>query len=294
MRRETLGFLLGFVGVVIFGATLPATRLAVGSFDPWFITFARATGAALPAVALLAVLRRRFPRGQAGLLAIAALALIVGFPGFSSLAMTSVPAAHGGVVLGVLPLATAAAAVLVNGERPSPAFWLLALTGAGLVAAFALRDSAQGWAAGFAAGDIWLAAAAISAALGYAISGRLARQMPGWEVISWALLMALPIAAPLTALLWRADYLAAPVSHWTALGYLAAFSMFLGFFAWNAGLAMGGIARVSQVQLLQTFVTLAISAALLGEAVSLEMLAFALAVSAIVLLGRKARVAGSS
>jgi drug/metabolite transporter (DMT)-like permease len=288
MRRETLGFLLGFVGVVIFGATLPATRLAVVSFDPWFITFARASGAALPAVVLLAVLRRPFPRGHGLLLAIVALTLIVGFPGFSSLAMVSVPAAHGGVVLGVLPLATAAAAVIVNGERPSPAFWLLALIGAGLVTAFALRDNASG----FAAGDIWLAAAAASAALGYAISGRLARQMPGWEVISWALLIALPLAAPVTALLWQPAYLAAPDSHWAALGYLAAFSMFLGFFAWNAGLALGGVARVSQVQLLQPFVTLAISAAILGEAVSGEMLGFALAVSAIVLLGRKARIGG--
>ena len=293
MRRETLGFLLGFIGVAIFGATLPATRLAVASFDPWFITFARASGAALPAVILLAVLRRPFPRRHGFLLSVAALALVVGFPGFSSLAMASVPAAHGGVVLGVLPLATAAAAVLVNGERPSPAFWLLAIVGAGLVAAFALRDSPGGPASGFAVGDIWLAAAAASAALGYAISGRLARQMPGWEVISWALLIALPLAAPLTLLLWQPAYLAAPGSHWAALGYLAAFSMFLGFFAWNAGLALGGIARVGQVQLLQTFVTLAISAAILGEAISGEMLAFALAVSAIVLLGRKVRVGRS-
>ncbi len=290
MRRETLGFLLGFTGVVIFGATLPATRLAVAAFDPWFVTFVRASGAALMAALLLAVLRRPFPRRHGALLAVAALTLVIGFPGFSSLAMTSVPAAHGGVVLGVLPLATAVAAVLVNGERPSPAFWLLALAGTGLVTAFALRQGAGGLAGGIARGDIWLAAAAASAALGYAISGRLARHMPGWEVISWALLLALPVTAPLAAVLWQPAYLAAPAGSWTALSYLAAFSMFLGFFAWNAGLALGGVARVGQVQLLQTFVTLAIAAAILGEAISGEMLAFALAVSAIVLLGRKARV----
>jgi drug/metabolite transporter (DMT)-like permease len=245
MRRETLGYLLGLVGVVIFGATLPATRLAVVSFDPWFITFARASGAALLAALALAVLRRPFPRRHGILLALAALTLVVGFPGFSSLAMVSVPAAHGGVILGVLPLATAAAAVLVNGERPSPAFWLLALIGTGLVTAFALRDGPGGPAGGLAAGDIWLAAAAVSAPIGYAISGRLARQMPAWEVISWALLISLPLAAPLTFLLWQPDYLAAPGEHWSALGYLAAFSMFLGFFAWNAGLALGGVACVS-------------------------------------------------
>ncbi len=293
MRRETLGFLLGFVGVAIFGATLPATRLAIVSFDPWFITFARASAAALLAAIPLIVLRRPFPRRHGFLLGLAALTLVVGFPGFSSLAMKSVPAAHGGVVLGVLPLATAVAAMLVNGERPSARFWLLAVIGAGLVAAFALRDSRGGPHGGFAAGDIWLAAAAASAALGYAISGRLARQMPGWEVISWALLIALPVAAPLTVLLWRPAYLAAPGSHWTALGYLAAFSMFLGFFAWNAGLALGGVARVGQVQLLQTFITLAISAAILGEVISGEMLGFALAVSGIVVLGGKARVGRS-
>ncbi len=231
MRRETSGFLLGFIGVAIFGATLPASRLAVASFDPWFITFARASGAALLAVILLAVLRRPFPRRHGFLLGLASLTLVVGFPGFSSLAMMSVPAAHGGVVLGVLPLATVVAAVFVNGERPSPAFWLLAVLGAGLVTAFALRDGPGGLHGGIAAGDIWLAAAAASAALGYAISGRLAQQMPGWEVISWALLIALPVAAPLTVLLWQPAYLAAPGSHWAALGYLAVFSMFLGFFA---------------------------------------------------------------
>jgi drug/metabolite transporter (DMT)-like permease len=293
MRRETLGFLLGFVGVAIFGATLPVTRLAIASFDPWFITFARASAAALLAAMILIILRRPFPRRHGFLLGLAALTLVVGFPGFSSLAMKSVPAAHGGVVLGVLPLATAVAAMLVNGERPSARFWLLAVIGAGLVAAFALRDSPGGPHGGFAAGDIWLAAAAASAALGYAISGRLARQMPGWEVISWALLIALPVAAPFTVMLWRPDYLAAPGSHWAALGYLAFFSMYLGFFAWNAGLALGGVARVSQVQLLQTFITLAISAAILGEVISGEMLGFALAVSGIVFLGRKAPVGRS-
>ncbi len=293
MRRETLGFLLGFIGVVIFGATLPATRLAVVSFDPWFITFARASGAALLAVVLLAVLRRPFPRRHAPLLGLAGLTLVIGFPGFSSLAMTSVPAAHGGIVLGVLPLATAVAAVIVNGERPSVRFWWLAVLGAALVTAFALRDGPGGPLGGFAAGDIWLAAAAASAALGYAVSGRLTRHMPGWEVISWALLIALPVAAPLTFALWNPAYLAAPDSHWAALGYLAAFSMFLGFFAWNAGLALGGVARVGQVQLLQTFITLAISAAILGETIGGEMFAFALAVSSVVVLGGKARVGRS-
>ncbi len=290
MRRETLGFLLGFIGVVIFGATLPVTRLAIASFDPWFITFGRASAAALLAVILLAVLRRPFPRRHALLLGLASLTLVIGFPGFSGLAMKSVPASHGGIVLGLLPLATAVAAVFVNGERPSAKFWWLAVIGAGLVTAFALRDGPGGPLGGFAAGDLWLAAAAACAALGYAISGRLTRHMPGWEVISWALLISLPVAAPLTFVLWQPAYLVAPGNHWAALGYLAGFSMFLGFFAWNTGLALGGVARVGQVQLLQTFITLAFSAAILGEAISGEMFAFALAVSAIVVLGGKARV----
>ena len=287
MSRHSTGMLLGLAGMVIFGATLPMTRLAVSSFDPLFLAFARAAGAGVLAAFALLVRPTPITRDDYPGLVIVAATLVIGFPALSGIAMTTVPAAHGGVVLGILPLATVFASLFVNGERPSPAFWLAAIVGAVLVTTFALRR-ADG--TGLAAGDLWLGLSALIAAFGYAWSGRLARRLPGWAVISWALVLALPLSVAATLGMWKSDYGTAPADHWAALGYLAAFSMFLGFFAWNAGLAKAGVARVSQVQLLQTFVTLAIAALLLGEAVDTETIVFAIAVAAIVFTGRRTAI----
>ena len=283
--RPLLGYLLGFGGVVIFGGTLPMTRVAVAEFDPWFVTFGRAALAGLLAVPVLAFFRPALPGGSGPRLLVIALALVIGFPGFAALALLTVPAAHGGVVLGILPVATAIAAVLLAGERPSLPFWCLSLVGAALVLAFALRRGGGG----LEAGDVLLGAAAASAAVGYALSGQLARRVPGWAVISWALVIALPLTSPASALLWRPAYLEASSAAWAAFLYLAVFSMFLGFFAWNAGLALGGIAHVGQVQLLQTFVTLAIAALVLGEVVAGEELVFAALVTLVVAMTGMAR-----
>lgn len=287
LSNETAGFLLGFIGVVIFGATLPMTRLAVAVFDPWFVTMGRAAGAGILAIFALALLRPPLPtRRQWPPLIAAALGLTVGFPGFMAIAMQSVHASHAGVVLGILPMATALAALLVGGERPSSLFWFWSLVGAAIVVVFSLR---QGGGA-LAAGDLWLVAAGACAALGYAFSGGLARVMPGWAVISWALVIAMPASIAVTAATWDAGYLHASVSVWLAFAYLAAFSMFLGFFAWNAGMALGGVARVGQIQLLQTFVTLVIAALTLGERIDGETLFFAIAVVLAVAMGRRAPV----
>jgi drug/metabolite transporter (DMT)-like permease len=283
--RPALGMALGLLGVTIFGATLPATRLALTDFDPWFVTFARSALAGLAAVATLVAMDRRFPRGRLGALAAAAGLLVYGFPGLMATAMLTVPAAHGGVVLGVLPLATAAFAAWLADERPSRAFWAWGAAGAALVVAFALREGGGAPTAGDAA----LFAAGLCAALGYVVSGKLAREMPGWEVICWAMALALPLSLAGSALTWEARFAQAGAPALWALGYLAFFSMFLGFFAWNAGLALGGIARVSQTQLLQTFVTLAVAALLLDEPVPPGTLGFATAVAAVVWLGRRAR-----
>ena len=202
------------------------------------------------------------------------------------MAMQTVPAAHGGVVLGILPLATSIFAALIGGERPSPLFWICGVAGAGLVVIFAMRDGGMQ----LSAGDIWLFLAAISASLGYVISGRLSRKMPGWEVICWALIITSPVSLAGTVLSYGSGFAEATTHQIEAFLYLGFGSMFLGFFAWNVGLAMGGIARVSQVQLLQAFVTIAISALLLGEKVTGETLAFALAVMLTVAIGRWARV----
>ena len=284
--RETAGLLVGLVGVIIFGGTLPFTRVALTAFSPWFVTVGRAALASIAAGLLLTALRRRFPRQDLKALLLAGLLLVFGFPILSSIAMQTVPAAHGGVVLGILPLATSIFAAIFAGERPSPLFWACGVAGAAVVVLFAIGDNGMQ----LVSGDVWLFMAGLSASLGYVISGRLSRHMPGWEVICWALVVTAPASLVATVLAFDPAYLRAPAEAVAAFAYLSFGSMFLGFFAWNVGLAMGGIARVSQVQLLQSFVTLAIAAFLLGEPVGATTIAAGLLVAAIVALGRRARV----
>lgn len=284
---QAMGMALGLIGVIIFGATLPMTHIALGGFSPFFITFGRAVIASVAAGAMLILLKRRWPKGQGAILLGAGICVVYGFPVFSSIAMQTIPASHGGVILGLLPLLTSIFAAIVDGERPGPAFWAYGLAGAALVVFFSVRDS------GFQvqAGDLWLFLAAVTAAFGYVLSAKVSRIIPGWEVISWALVITSPLSLVAT-LLVMADGVHAPTSaELGALSYLGLMSMFGGFVFWNAGLALGGISRVAQVQLLQSFVTLAVSAVLIGEVISPVTIGFALAVAVIVWLGRKARVA---
>ena len=207
------------------------------------------------------------------------------FPLLMALAVQTVDASHGGVVLGILPVATALVAVLITHERPKPLFWIASMVGAALVIAFALR---QGGGA-LSAGDLLLFAAVAVSAIGYAFSGRLTADMPGWEVISWVLVMALPISLPAAVFTLPADLTDIPLKPWLALLYVALFSQWIGFFAWNAGMAMGGIARVSQVQLLQPFVTFALAAFFNGETITPQIVLFALAVVATVAISTRTR-----
>ena len=285
-NRPVAGLLLGFFGVVIFGGTLPATRLALEGFDPLFIMFARALIATGAAGLALILLRRSPPFEDWRALVVVAVTLVFGFPGFLNVAMQTVPAAHGGIVLGILPLLTAVIAALIGGERPGPAFWGWSLAGAALVIGFTLRGS--GIAPGI--GHVWLVCAAMVTATGYVVSGKLSRTRPGWEVIAWALVLALPVTAAGTWALWDSGIRAPEAPALAAMAYLGLGSMFAGFIFWNRGLAMGGIARVGQVQLLQVFVTLAIAALLLGEALTPTMLGFAAAVAFTVWQGSRARI----
>jgi len=198
--------------------------------------------------------------------------------------MVTVPASHGGVVIGILPLGTAIAAALVARERPSIGFWLTGLAGAALVLVFTFRQ-----AGGFhvSPGDLFLVVAIAAAAIGYTVSGMLTRTRPGWEVVSWMLVLALPVTLPLAWWLAPAEPAAVPAAAWWSFAYVALFSQYLGFFFWNAGLAMGGIARVGQIQLLQPFVTLGIAATLNREPVGADTLLFAAAVAACVLAGSR-------
>lgn len=288
MSRETLGLFLGFVGVCFFAGTLPFTHLAVAHLSPLFVTAGRAAVAGLLAGATLILLRKARPNGrQIGKLALVALCLVGGFPVFTALAMKTVPASHGGVVLGILPLATSAISALIAGERPSPAFWLAAVAGAALVTGFTLYEGGGS----LGQGDLFLLAAAIASALGYVLSSKLVRSgFAGWEVISWVLVVALPVTVPLALWSMPETPLSVPAWSWIGFAYVALMSQYLGFFAWNAGLALGGIAHVSQVQLLQTFITLLIAAAINREPIGFSAWFVAAAVFVLVLLARRTKV----
>jgi len=289
--RETQGMLLGLVGVIIFSLTLPMTHIVVQEFHPLLNGLGRALAAAVPAAALLAWRRERLPtRAQIKGLAVTALGVIVAFPVFSAWAMKTVPASHGALVNGLQPLFVAIYAAWLSRERPTPAFWVSAAVGSALVVAYALH--AGGGA--LQAGDLFMLAAVAVGALGYAEGARLARDLGGWQVICWALVLAAPfLVIPVGWLGWQQHlHHPGPVAlrTWLAFGYVSLFSQFIGFFAWYAGLAKGGTARVGQVQLLQIFFTIAFAALFFGETVAPSTWLFAAAVIATVVLGRKAAV----
>lgn len=288
LSRDKIGLALGFAGVALFGGTLPATRLTVAYIDPLFLSAARATIAGLTGLAILLVLRRPLPpRAVWRDIALAGLCTIVAFPALMALAMTQVPAAHGGVVLGVMPLATVAAATLVTHERPSAGFWLASVAGAAIVLAFVLRNSE---ARTVNAGSFYLLGTVVAGGFGYALSGRLSLRMPGWEAISWQVVMFLPLTVAASLLLWPASFANVPAQAWAGLGYVSFISMYFAFFVFNAAMAMGGVARVGQLMLLQPFVIVALAAPVNGEPIELATLGYAAAVVAAVLVGQRMRV----
>lgn len=285
-KNMHVAYVLGIFAVTAFGATLPVTRIALEGFSPQFITFARALFATLLAAAGLLWFRRPFFAPQWLALMIAGFFLIFTFPGFMAIAMETVPASHGGVVLGFLPLATALIARLIADERPSASFWSLSLAGCAVVTAYIFSRTGLSLSADALSGYLWLVLAGLTAACGYVIFGKLSRTSPGWEVISRALILNLPFS--LAGLWWSTGFTlpSAGMNAWTALLYLGAFSMFLAFCAWNAALARGGIARIGQLQLLQIFVTLGVSAVLIGEHLDWVTLAAALAITGIIAASR--------
>jgi drug/metabolite transporter (DMT)-like permease len=275
MEQKSAGWGSGLLGVIIFSGSLPATRVAVADFSPLFLTSARAVLAALLALALLAGWRQRRP-GLADMprLGAVALGVVVGFPLLTALALQHMTAARSIVFIGLLPLATALFGVLRGGERPKVVFWLFAVLGAATVAAFALFQSE----AGSLAGDLLMVAAVAVCGMGYAEGATLSRQLGGWQVISWALVLSL---APMTVLavftrpsVWSHIHLSA----WIGLAYVSIFSMLVGFVFWYRGLALGGIAKVGQLQLLQPFFGLLLAGALLHEPIRWTMIAAALIV----------------
>lgn len=290
---EARGLALGLLGVVIFAATLPMTRLAVGTpeapgMSGVFVAMARAVVAGALSALLLLAQRAPWPqRGDWGPLLLTALGVVFGFPLLTSLAMRHVGAVHASVLVGVLPLATAGVGALLHRQRPSAGFWACALLGTGLVVLFALL-SAGGTGLALHPADLLLLAAMLCAAVGYAYGGQLAQRLRADRVICWALVLSLPATLPLAALSWPAAPQTAVA--WGALGYVAVFSMWLGFFAWYRGLALGGTVRVSQVQLVQPFLGMLVAVPLLGERLDAVSVGFGLAVMATVLAGRRMAV----
>ena len=269
MNKTTSGWINGFAGVVIFSGSLPATRMAVMDFDPVFLTVTRAVIAGLPGLALLLMFREKRPRrGDLFSLAIVASGVVVGFPLLTALALKHITSAHSVVFIGLLPLATAIFAVLRGGERPRPAFWLFSCLGSALVAGFALSRGATA----SPIGDFLMLAAIAVCGLGYAEGARLSRRLGGWQVISWALVLSLPIMLILMFSMMPSSLADVGGAAWAGLAYVSLFSMLIGFVFWYRGLALGGIAAVGQLQLLQPFFGLALAASLLHEPVSASML----------------------
>ena len=283
------GLWLGLLGIVIFAATLPMTRLAVGSpeapqMSGLFIAMGRAVVAAALSAAFLLATHARLPRRQDWApLALTAGGVVFGFPLLTSIAMRHVEAVHASVIVGVLPLATAGVGALLHRQRPSAGFWLCAALGSALVVAFAMLRSGEGMAINVA--DLLLLAAMLCAAVGYGYGARLSQHMRAEHVICWALLLSLPLTLPLSIASW--PVVPVKASAWWSFAYVAVFSMWLGFFAWYRGLALGGTVRVSQVQLVQPFLSMLFAVPLLGESLDAVTVGFGVAVIATVFIGKK-------
>lgn len=283
----TRGFALGGLGVLIFAMTLPMTRLAVGDasapqLPPAFVTAGRAAVAGVLSVLYLLAVRAPVPeRRHWPALAVSAAGTVVGFPLFIALALREVEAMHAAVVTGMLPLGTAVVGALVLRQRPSNGFWACALLGTALVLGFAL------WSGGgkLSLADVYLVLAIVCGSIGYVGGARVASVLPAQQVICWVLVGSLPLTLPAT--LWAWPERAASVGAWVGFTYASVFSMWLGFFAWYRGLALGGLVRVSQVQMLQPFIALLFAVPVLGERLEPETMFFALAVMAVVFVGRR-------
>ncbi len=287
-RAVTQAIVWGGLGVLGFSFSLPATRLAVADLDPTFVGLGRALVAAILAAALLLATRQPLPdRADLPRFALVGIGVVIGFPIMTSLALTQLSSAHASVIVGMLPAATAALAVVRAGERPPRAFWAAAAAGLAAVLAFAATQGARG----IEGADLLVLAAVALAALGYAEGGALSRRYGGWQVICWALVFTAPVLIAPVAIAGARHGVDASATAWLGFAYVSVVSMFLGFFAWYHGLALGGVAKIGQLQLAQPVLTLIWAALILGERVTAAMAVTALAVLACVLATQRARVA---
>jgi drug/metabolite transporter (DMT)-like permease len=284
VNKETKGMLIGFVGILIFSLTLPVTKIAILSFDPYFIAFGRATLAGALALAYLVILKEpMLAKADIGKLVVIALGVVFGFPILTTVAMAYGSSSHGAVILGMMPLASTVIGAIRFGERPSIGFWMVSILGAALVVTYALLKSSGS----FTLVDVLLVLGGICACIGYVEGGELSRKMNPRAVISWALVISLPANIVFSYLTFDSAYLNVGTFAWSIFVYLSLFPMFLGFFFWYEGLAIGGIARVSQVQLIQPFCTLIVASILLGDSLTWTNVVFAVLVVSTVILGKR-------
>lgn len=268
-KTQTNGWINGFIGMLIFSGSLPATKAAVLGFDPLFLTAARATIAGLLSLAMLLLYKEKLPTFKQWVsLTVVSLGVVVGFPLLTAIALQEITSAHSLVFLALLPLSTAIFAVIRGGEKPRPIFWFFSVIGSLLVMGYALS---QGGASSISA-DLLMIASVIVCGLGYAEGATLTKALGGWQVICWALIVSLPPMLILSFILMPEELTTISVSAWVGLGYVSLFSMLIGFIFWYKGLSQGGIATVGQLQLLQPFFGLGLATVLLHESVNLLML----------------------
>lgn len=268
-RQKSGGWINGAIGVLLFSGSLPATRIAVLEMDPFFLTAARAAIAGILSICILIAYKERRPtKTEMQSLLIVAMGVVVGFPLLTGLALQYITSAHSLVFMGLLPMSTAIFGVIRGKEKPALIFWLFSFLGSALVVGYAISQGIGG----SPIGDILMLAAIILCGLGYAEGAKLSKTLGGVQVISWALVISLPLSIPTLLLLFPPSLSTISVDAWISLMYVAFICMYIAFIFWYRGLAMGGIATVGQLQLLQPFLGLGLAAFLLHEHVSIGML----------------------
>lgn len=284
---ETKGMLIGFVGISIFSLTLPFTQMAVNEMSPFFVAFARASIAGICALILLIFTKSKFPNKiQIRRLIIIVIGVIYGFPIFTSIAMKTLPSSHSGIVLGILPLAMSLFAAIKYKEKPSSSFWMISIFGTFIVISYTFIDNNGS----LMIEDLWLLFAILFAAIGYSEGGTLAKEMGSIGVISWALVISLPINLFASYLFYEINYSSISFQAIISLTYVGLFSMFIGFFFWYKGIAIGGISRVGQVQLIQPFLTIVGAYFLTNEKITTLNILFAFMVLIVIIIGRKTKI----
>ena len=285
--HETKGMLIGLIGISMFSLTLPFTQMAVKEMSPFFVAFSRATIAGFCALILLILGKYKLPtKNQIKRLIIIAIGIVYGFPIFTSMAMTTLPSSHSGIVLGILPLTMSVLAAIRYKEKASLAYWITSIIGASLVITYAFIDN-NGF---LIKEDLWLLFAILFVSVGYSEGGNLSKEMGSIAVVSWALVLTLPFNIIATYFFYETSFSSVSLQALISLSYVGLFSMYIGFFFWYKGIAIGGISRVGQVQLIQPFLTIFAAFFLTNEKITFLNILFALMVLVVIIVGKKTKI----